>query len=142
MAAVLAGRLQWSRAADLLAGDADRETLAYYLSRAGRFREAERILEALVENEARPDLLVNLGVARAGLGNDDGAVEAYRRALALDPERLDGRVYLANALLRLGRRDEAASEYRRYLDGGASGESAERVRRVLAAMGLAGEEAS
>jgi tetratricopeptide (TPR) repeat protein len=136
LAAVYAGRLRWDRAAELQKRSEpegeENERLAYYLLRAGRYREARDAYAALVARDgSRADLQLNLGVAMAGLGDDAGAAEAYRQALALDPEGARPRLYLGNALLRLGRRDEAVDAYREFLQREPQGESAQRIRRVL-----------
>jgi len=132
-----AGRGMWDRAVDLARrGASPQDQLAYYLLRAGRFREAYDVYVGLLEAEpGRPDLLLNLGIALASLGRDEEAVAAYR-AVTDDPEAPDtiqrlGRVYLGNALLRLERDAEAADAYLAFLDGAADGEFAERVRRIL-----------
>lgn len=49
-------------------------------------------------------------------GSPERAVEHLRRALTYDPDSTIGRYFLAEALLRLGRRDEARAELRRVLD--------------------------
>src|SRR5206468_11756915 len=68
--------------------------------------------EAIVR--VRPDLLqahYSLGVVRYTLGDLDGAVEAYRRVLAIDPQHQDARYNLA-LMLKLARRDaEATPEF-------------------------------
>jgi tetratricopeptide (TPR) repeat protein len=75
---------------------------------------------------------INLGVCAARLGHDLKAVAAYEQALELDPKHRAARLYLGNALLRLGRRDEAVEAYKAFLEQGNRGEAAERVRRILA----------
>lgn len=136
LAAILAGRQVWDRAADLMQAAApeggDRERLAYYLIRAGRFREAQALYEELARGAARPDLDTNAGIALARLGDDEGAIAAYRRALSRDGSFSPARLYLGNALARTGRRAEAAEAYRAFLEIAPEGEAAERARRVLA----------
>lgn len=55
-------------------------------------------------------------VPRALGGSLDRAVEHLRRALTYDPDSTIGRYFLAEALLRLGRRGEARVELQRVLD--------------------------
>lgn len=107
------------------------ERLAYLLFRAGRFREAQAIYEELAREDERTELKINNGVTLAMLGDDESAVRAYNDVLASEPNHRLARLYLGNALLRMGREQEAASTYRLFLDRGREGESAERVRRIL-----------
>jgi len=84
---------------------------------AGRAAEAAKELSELVA--ASPDsvpFLSRLGAARLAAGDTDGALDAYRRAIRLDPRSEFLRLHLADALRRLGRTAEAKAEYRRALD--------------------------
>lgn len=135
LAAVYARRGEFARAASLEAdsrpeGEA-RETLAYYLLRAGKYRGAHALYAELASAALRADLHVNDGVSLALLGDARAAAEAFRRAIALDSKELRARVYLANALLRLGEKEEAVVLYKLYLLEAPPGATAERVRRVL-----------
>jgi tetratricopeptide (TPR) repeat protein len=135
LAAIYGGRHEWSRAAELQARvpaeGIERERLAYYLLKAGKRREALELYTALAQGSERADFEVNAGVAQAGLGNDRAAIEAYARALAIEPENPRARLYYANSLVRLGRTDEAAERYRKYLAEHPNGAAAERVRKIL-----------
>jgi len=135
LAAIYAGRGLWAEAADLQRGAGDdatqRERLAFMLFQAGRFREAHVIYSGLAGSGAGTAAEVNDGVTLALLGDDEGAVASYRRALEARPDHARARLYLANALLRLDRRDEAVQAYKAFLDLGFHGEAAERVRRIL-----------
>jgi tetratricopeptide (TPR) repeat protein len=135
VAAIYASRLMWEEAAEYQAFSepvgAELERLAYYLFRAGAYREAHRIYAEVAGREPSADLEVNAGVALARLGDDLAAYDAYERALRLTPDHLLARLYQGNALLRLGREEEAAAAYKAYLDGGGQGETAERARRIL-----------
>jgi tetratricopeptide (TPR) repeat protein len=135
LAAIYAGRRMWVRAADLQMESgpegAERERLAYYEFRAGRYRASHEIYRDLARNGGRADLEVNAGVALAQLGENDGAAAAFERALTIDPAQERATLYLGNALLRLGKKDEAVRSYRAFLEGSRGGELAERVRRIL-----------
>jgi len=135
LAGIYAGRRDWERAADLQGrsdpAGIERERYAYYLFRAGRPREAQVLYAELARGGGRADLEINQGVALARLGDDAGAVDAYRRALGLDPAEKHARLYLGNSLLRLGRRDEAVTEYKRYLDEVHEGPARARLVRIL-----------
>jgi tetratricopeptide (TPR) repeat protein len=66
--------------------------LSAVLAGAGRLEEAEAALaKAMQENAKSPALWNNLGVLRTRLGRYGGAVEAFDRALALDPAFADAK---------------------------------------------------
>ncbi len=123
---LLGGHL--ARAAEVCAGctkppmflAAMREGPGYYRALGDRYRrDPERLLEvaaglslhglgaeavALLEDASRrapedPSILVNLGVLRASGGDLDGAAEAYRAAIRLDPDRALAHLDLGLALL-------------------------------------------
>jgi tetratricopeptide (TPR) repeat protein len=135
LAMIHARRGRWNDAAELaLRAEPTperHEKLAYMLFRAGRFAEAHEIYSELVGQLQSADLEVNNGVTLAMLGDDQGAVEAYRRAVELEPENDGAELYLGNALLRLGDQPAAVAAYKSFLDRTDRGESAERVRRIL-----------
>ncbi len=135
LARIYAGRSLWLQALELQrrapGTDEDRELLAYLMFRSGRFREAQRIYGELAASSDRADLALNNGVTLALLGEDEHALAAYDRALELDPDGFRARLYRGNALLRLGRNDEATQAYLAYLDAGGGGAAGERVRRIL-----------
>jgi tetratricopeptide (TPR) repeat protein len=135
LAEIYASRGLWNEAVELQrqagASAAERELLAYMLFQANRYREAHEIYSELAGSDSGVNAKVNDGVTLALLGDDEGAVASYRRALEAQPDHPRARLYLANALLRLGRRDEAVEAYTAFLDLGFRGEAAERVRRIL-----------
>lgn len=137
LARIHAMRADWSEAADLLgraAGDHDAETLAYYLVNAGRYREALATYDIVERVTPGADVAFNRGVALAHLGRDAEALAALDAAKGSDRTDLTMRVplYRGNALLRLGRIDEAADAYLRFLERADDDADAERVRRILA----------
>jgi tetratricopeptide (TPR) repeat protein len=85
----------------------------------------------------RTAALFNRGVASAAAGLDAEAARAFRDCLALRPDDAQALLYLGNALLRLGRREEARASYAAYLDRAGSGGEADRVRRLLDDLGPA-----
>jgi len=131
---IYAARGDWDGAVsafeDAEGGTLRDERLGYALFRADRFREALDIYER-VQSDGRVDLEINRGVCAARLGQDLKAVEAYQRAIELEPGHRTAQLYLGNALLRLGQRDPAVEAYKGFLEQGTRGESAERVRRIL-----------
>jgi tetratricopeptide (TPR) repeat protein len=138
LSAIESGKGRYERAAELLSATdpkgADREKLAFYLFRAGRFRDAHALYSELAASAdpKRADLEVNDGATLARLGDDAKARAAFERALAIDPEQPLARLYLGNSLLRQGDTPAATAAYRSYLEAHPSGSAAEQVRRVLA----------
>jgi tetratricopeptide (TPR) repeat protein len=135
LAALEAAKGRFDRAADALGtppDGPDRERLAYYSFRAGRFREAHGIYEELAKTSKRAELEVNDGASLARLGDDGKAKEAFERALAIDPSQPLAKLYLGNALLRLGDTAKATATYQEFLAAFPTGAPAEQVRRVLA----------
>jgi len=57
----------------------------------------------------------SVGTLRAAHGDDAGAIESYDRAIAIFPAYSEAFLNRANALARLGRREEAMDSYRRCL---------------------------
>jgi tetratricopeptide (TPR) repeat protein len=135
LALIYADRRLWERASELqrqvAPSDEQRERLAFMLFQANRFREAHQLYVGLFEAAASATAAVNDGVTLAMLGDDEAAVEMYRKALELDPGNRTATLFLANALLRLGHRDEAVQSYVAFLRDSERGEWAERVRRIL-----------
>jgi tetratricopeptide (TPR) repeat protein len=134
LAMIYAGRADWNAAIEALASaegsELQHERLAYVLFRAGRFREALETYDRIATSDG-VDLAINRGVCAARLGHDLRAVESYRRALELEPDNRTAKLYLGNALLRLGQREPAVAAYKSFLEQGRRGEAAERVRRIL-----------
>jgi regulator of sirC expression with transglutaminase-like and TPR domain len=101
----------------------NRELLAVVLSsRAGhlyaagaRYREAEKdITLALSWFPNLPDALLNRGILQAVSGDLENAVDSCSQALAADPLLAGALQCRAEALHRLGRKEEAAEDERRY----------------------------
>jgi len=86
---------------------------------------------ASAEASWRSAALFNLGVARASLGLDDAAIEAFTSSM--DGKGGDDRalLYLGNACLRLGRKEEARARYTAFLETAAAGADSARVQRLL-----------
>ena len=90
--------------------------LAQLLNENGRSAEALSGLENYATgHEAGVDVLIWLGLLRDESGNLIGAEAAHRKALALGPDRDDLHNNLGFSLLHLGRRNEAAAEFRTAL---------------------------
>lgn len=78
------------------------------------FESAEKILQNALRIKKDPDVCFNLGLARSGLGNIDGAIEAYRNCLALK-DHANAAGNLANLLTNERRFDEAEKSYRQSI---------------------------
>jgi len=156
LAEIYAGRGMWRQAVELQfnapPSASSGERLAYMLFQSGRYREAHEVyarLAAEARSEPHDDdeqrqqmakLELNDGVSVAMLGDDAGACEAYQRALETRPDSRLARLYLGNALLRMGEIDRAVSAYETFLGLGDRGEAAERVRRILEQIAPAGAD--
>lgn len=97
----------------------------------GDSKRAERIYLDMTRRQPLRAYYTNLGLARSLLGRTTEAVEAYRQALALDPDHLTVLLNLADAELALGRGEEARALYRRTLA---------RIEEVGTAGGLTAEQ--
>jgi tetratricopeptide (TPR) repeat protein/cold shock CspA family protein len=137
-AATLAERLQWSEAADLLAGSDVIDILArrcFYLSRAKRYEEALELLDELRKREpkmVRWPYMTGYQYYERQLY--DEALPWYEAALALDPDHLSSNYRIAHTYHQLGRDREAVMAAGRVLRlwHAASDEVKERERRKLA----------
>ncbi|MEM7352620.1 MAG: tetratricopeptide repeat protein [Acidobacteriota bacterium] len=121
------------------------ETLGFALRYLGELEggveEIERYLDDLRSSrgalgevvEARFDYL--LGGFLIQRGDDSGAIERLRRAIDRQPELIDARVKLANALARSRRGEEALSQYSAVLEREPSHGDA-RLRRAAVLLGL------
>ena len=74
---------------------------AYWLAHAGKYGEALALL-ATVQSKENPRALNAMGFATRKLGNVDGALPYYTRALALEPNYVQEREYLGEAFLAKG----------------------------------------
>lgn len=78
------------------------------LRKSGAFEEAARVARGL---PASYQTLVALAMAEDALGNSDASVEAYRRALSLQPDDVAVRNDLGTLFLKQGKLDEALAYY-------------------------------
>lgn len=106
---------------------------AYWLAHAGKYREALTLLGSVVDKE-NPRALNAMGFATRKLGNVDGALPYYARALALQPDYVQAREYLGEAFLAKGdvvRAREQLGEIERRV--GAASVSFANLKREIAA---------
>ncbi|HNP37255.1 MAG TPA: sulfotransferase [Woeseiaceae bacterium] len=90
---------------------------AVRLMRQGEARRARDLLErALTLEPGHAGALSNLGAARRALADLHGAIDCYRKALAIDDTALATRFNLANALKDAGHFEEATATYDQVLD--------------------------
>jgi tetratricopeptide (TPR) repeat protein len=74
---------------------------SYWLAHAGKFSEALALI-ATVKDKENPRALNAMGFATRKLGNVEGALPYYTRALALKPDYVQAREYLGEAFLAKG----------------------------------------
>ncbi|MBN8911400.1 MAG: tetratricopeptide repeat protein [Rhizobiales bacterium] len=74
---------------------------AYWLAHAGKYRDALTLLGTVADKE-NPRALNAMGYATRKLGDVDGALPYYARALALKPDYVQAREYLGEAFLAKG----------------------------------------
>ncbi|TCO78446.1 type IV pilus assembly protein PilF [Chromatocurvus halotolerans] len=94
-----------------------RNNYAAFLFSQQRFKEAEQQLQAVVRDtlyEARPRAFINLGLSRLALADDDGAEEAFIRALSMQGNNSIPLLEMASLRLKAGDYRAAAQYYERY----------------------------
>jgi len=77
----------------------------------GALADAEQLLERAVALEAHPAIWFDLALVRHDLRKFDGAVEAYRHVLQLNPNASEAAVNLGVVLQETGRMDEAMAAF-------------------------------
>lgn len=103
----------------LLSGQADAEdhfVVADLLYQLGELAAArERYFMAIELDEEYDEARVNLGCVLLELGDAKTAAEAFRGALAENPDLADAHYHLASTLERLGHQSEARSHWQTFL---------------------------
>jgi tetratricopeptide (TPR) repeat protein len=81
----------------------DREIIngAYWLAHTGKLKESLALL-ATAQNRENPRYLNAMGFATRKLGDVDGALPYYARALEIEPDYVQAREYLGEAFLAKG----------------------------------------
>lgn len=85
-----------------------------YLYQQERYREARQILQRAVEDtsyNARPRAYENLGMTELAMGDTEAARDAFRRALALNPNLANAHLELANISLEDGNNARAREHF-------------------------------
>lgn len=94
-----------------------RNNYAAFLFSRQRFKEAEQQLQAVVRDtlyEARPQAFINLGLSRLALADDEGAAEAFTRALSMQGSRRIPLLEMAHLRFKAGDYRAADQYYERY----------------------------
>ena len=112
---------------------------AYELDRQGRqlYRERkygealEKLKAAVALKPEDPVLLNNLGYLHYSMEQYADAVKLLEKTLAADPNRKEAHGNIADAYLKMGRKTEAKTHYRRYLELYPGSPRAGEVQRVL-----------
>ena len=103
------GSADWKKCAGQVKDDLSDQDLyyaGYWLARTGQYAEALGYLNKAKQRDER--ILTYIGFATRKLGDVDGAMQFYDRALAIDPNYTVARAYLGEALL--GKGDTAAAK--------------------------------
>lgn len=107
-----------------------RNNLGLLLMKEGRLAEGERMLSSAADlDPMSAEAWANLGLLRERSGQLDRALDAYRRALVVEPARYSVRVAEAGVLMRRGDFGAAGREYGRALDDGKADLSRSSPRR-------------
>ena len=108
----------WKRAIAARPSDpVPRNAFLQYLTNSQRYQEAYDLARtSLGRTPHDADLLINYGILANKLGHGEEAVASWRNALAIDPRQGRARLYIAQALDRAGKFDQAIPEYARFLD--------------------------
>jgi tetratricopeptide (TPR) repeat protein len=115
--------------------------LGVLLNQTHRPAEAEALLRAAAESTARPvpwqaKVAHNLGLSLDLQGKPEQAIDAWQRAIALDPTNLEAHRELNALLYRLGRAEEFLSSYDKAAGGLASSRAEERGALLLQKAGF------
>ena len=99
-------------------------------SKHHQYREAiEAYSQSLSIQPNDPNTRTNLGLMLRGLGDDDGAIEEFKKAAQDDPKHINSRYYLGLTLLQNKRNiQEAIKAWEDYLKVEPKGQSANQVR--------------
>lgn len=115
------------------------ETSGLVALRQGRWALArDRSQQALEQNGTLPRAWNNLGVARFQLGDRNGALDAWQKAVDLDPKLFDALYNLGMKAAAAGRPDQARRALERFLATAPAeryGRDLDKVRQALAALG-------
>jgi tetratricopeptide (TPR) repeat protein len=98
------------------ADPAPRDAWLRYLTRENRLDEAYELTGSWVKlAPGDAALLINHGILAQQFGHADEAQQSWQRALTLDPSRSEADLYLASALEKQGKLEDAIHHYEAYL---------------------------
>jgi len=111
--------------------------LAEALFRAGNGDGAlERYYAAAEADHNYLEAWTQIGCIHAARGESTAALDAFRIALSVHPDYPDAHWHAADVLMQLGRNDEAAAHWRKYLEFDSRGAWAEEARQRLESSGV------
>jgi tetratricopeptide (TPR) repeat protein len=120
------------------------ESYARALIDAGRYDEAyanyQKFLDRFPNN---PDALVNYGLLAAKFQHSEAALDAWNKALTIDPTQVNAHLYLAQAYDQTSQPASAALHWKAYLDSSsaaASGDAAQK-QTIVGTIALGDDEA-
>jgi tetratricopeptide (TPR) repeat protein len=94
------------------------------LAYAGRYHDAQKVLDAMPEND--PRRLTYMGFTHRKLGDMDRAVEFYEQAIAQDPGNILARSYLGQGFVEQGAMSKAKIQLAQIRAYGGAGTWSER----------------
>jgi cytochrome c-type biogenesis protein CcmH/NrfG len=99
-------------------------------SEHNQYREAiEAYSQSLSIKPNDPNIRTNLGLMLRSLGDDDGAIEEFKKAARYDPKHINSRYYLGLTWLQnKGKTQEAIKAWEDYLKVEPKGQRANQVR--------------
>jgi tetratricopeptide (TPR) repeat protein len=96
---------------------APRDALLTFLTSNKRYQDAYDLTRASILRTPRDgQLWMNHGILAQQLGNNDEAVQSWRKAVSLDPSLLEAHLYLAAELDAAGKPFDAIPHYGQYLE--------------------------
>ena len=113
--------------------------LALALVELGRLQEAADHFKASLDVEPRAEIFSDYGFTMERMGKPKEAVQAYVKALELDPSSASAHFNMAVVFVRAGKFPEAEAHYRKALDGRPSAETHNGLGYALSRQGRSEE---
>lgn len=112
--------------------------LGYCRYQLGRYEKALTDLRIASEESSTVELATMIAVAASRVGEQGIRANAYRELKRLNPQSIDYRLDLTDALLKVGKEDEALEELQEAVRMGALRTRASRVHRLVQSLGPKG----